>query len=63
MEMQLEIQGFVGRRRIGRGGAITVLAKSSLSGHRELIVGSEIAPTKGSNWHDNFMQKNDFAFF
>jgi hypothetical protein len=42
--------------------SITFLAKSRLRGYRDLIVGSEIVPTKGSKGYDKFMQKTDFCW-
>jgi gag-polypeptide of LTR copia-type len=62
MEMQLKIQGFSGEKKDWERWSITFLAKSRLRGYRELLVGLEIAPTKGVKGFDEFMQKNDFAF-
>jgi gag-polypeptide of LTR copia-type len=62
MEMQLKIQGFSGEKKDWERWSITFLAKSRLRGYRELLVGLEIAPTKGVKGFDKFMQKNDFAF-
>ena len=38
------------------------MAKARLRGYRDIIVGLEVAPTKGSKGFEEFMQKNNFAF-
>jgi hypothetical protein len=36
--------------------------KARLRGYRDLIVGLEVTPTKGSNGYDEFVQRNHVAF-
>jgi hypothetical protein len=62
MEMQLKIQGFSGEKKDWERWSTTFLAKFRLRGYRELLVGLEVVPTKGTKGYDKFMQKHDFAF-
>ena len=55
--MQLKIQGLSGEKKDLERWSITFLAKFRFRGYRDLIVGLEIVPTKGSKRCDKFMQK------
>jgi hypothetical protein len=62
MEMQLKIVGFSGLKKDWDRWNVTFLAKARLKGYRNLLVGIDRMPSKGTKGHEDFMTKNDFAF-
>ncbi len=58
----MKISGFSGERKDWERWNVTFLAKARLRGYRNLIAGIEVAPAKGTKGHDEFMQRNDFAY-
>jgi hypothetical protein len=62
MEVQMKITGFSGDRKNWERWNVTFLAKARLRGYRNLLVGLEVAPSKGTKGHEEFMVKNDIAY-
>jgi gag-polypeptide of LTR copia-type len=62
MEVQMKITGFSGDRKNWERWNVTFLAKARLRGYRNLLVGLEVAPSKGTKGHEEFMVKNDITY-
>ena len=62
MDFNIKTSTFSGLKKDWGRWSITFLAKGKLRGYKELLLGIEIAPVKGSKSHEEFMIKNDLAF-
>ena len=61
-DVQLKISGFSGEKKDWKRWHITFLAKERLRGYRDILVGIDVAPPKGSKCYDDFMLKNNISF-
>jgi len=62
MDIQMKITGFSGEKKDWERWHITFLAKSMLRGYWDILVGLEVAPTKGTKGYEDFMVKNNIAY-
>jgi hypothetical protein len=62
MDVQVKISPFSGQKKDWERWSITFLAKSRLRGHKDVLMGIEIVPTKGGKNFDAFLIKNDVAY-
>ncbi len=58
----MKITGFSGDRKSWERWNVTFLAKARLKGYRNLLVGLEVAPSKGTKGREEFMVKNNIAY-
>jgi hypothetical protein len=60
--VQVKITPFSGEKKDWERWSTTFLAKARLRGYRNLIIGVEIPPNKGSKDYENYVLKNDVAY-